>query len=144
MKKMFIFGLLLVFCGLSAAAQDKKDALAWQTGKILDNQYVADVKIWKTKEYDISKPMTDPDYEKPKNVPMRDDTETIKIQAGDLTYTLTRKLKYLWHPKLKLDSGSDINFALDGQDYMYLKNAKGKKIKYYIAKIVNKRDEAGN
>ena len=141
MKKAFVVGLLLILCGLSAAAQDNKSAFVWQTGKIVDNQYVVDTKTWKTTEIDVSKPLTDPEREKPKEIALSNDTETIKVQAGDLTYTLTRKLKFTWKGKLRLDTGSDVRFALDGQDYMYLMNPKGKRVKYYIAKIVNKQDD---
>lgn len=139
MKRLVIIGLLLAVCGLSVAAQNgKKTMIVWETGSIVEVEYTAGTKTITVTETDTSLPLTDAQREKPKDIALRDDQETVRFEAGGFTYTVYRQMKFINQNKLKLKPGDRITFAIK-DDRIYLRTPDGKRIKYfYIGRAAKK------
>lgn len=126
MKYLLITGILLAFCSLSVSAQDQKEKLVWQTGTIQDQRF--DIKQTEKEIYEFGSM-------KPNQVEVtRVDTQWIMLKTEKLTYFLSRKMTKWWQKRLKSETDSKVSYALDG-DFMYLRTAKGKKLKYKIDNI---------
>ena len=129
----------MAVCGLSVAAQNgKKNKTVWETANIVEIEYTAGIKTLTVTETDTSLPLTDPQREKPKNLAMRDDQETVRFEANGFTYTVYRQMKFINQNKLKLKTGDRITFAIK-DDRIFIKTADGKRIKYfYIGRAAKK------
>lgn len=139
MKKLIIIGFLMAVCGLSVAAQDgKKNKTVWESGTIVEIDYTADTQTLTVTEVDTSLPLTDSQREKPKDLKLRDDQETVRFEANGFTYTLYRQMKFTTQSRLKLKIGDQITFSIK-DDRIYLRTADGKKIKYfYVGRAAKK------
>lgn len=124
MKRIFIFGILLVICCLSVSAQKKKDDLVWLTGTITEIYYRKGIDIYEG-------PKTGGKDGETEKIYLQDDTEVITLKTEDFRYFLSRKTSPDWHKKLKIKEGSPVKYAFE-KDFIYLQNLKGRKFKYII------------
>jgi hypothetical protein len=124
----------MAFCSVSVSAQKKSNKLVWLPGTIVLTQYETGVNTLTVKEGDVNPNAADYEKDKTRDIAMRDDYETIKVQTAEGTYNIARSHFFIWQKRLKLSDGEGVQIAVK-DDFVYVKTSKGKKAKYHLVQI---------
>jgi hypothetical protein len=125
--KYLVFTAVTILLAITfTPAQKNLDRLIWENGRISDNQF--NERVDSVEGQDITTGFNQTIY-------MRDDLETLVIENDDYVYLIQRKLGFIWQKRIRFTDPNNIKFAVHKDD-LFLKNAKGKEVRY---KIVERR-----